>query len=52
MLMDVARAVHKANRDVCDAAEQLGGKRGMGSTVVAMLFGPRSGQLHDRRADS
>jgi serine/threonine protein phosphatase PrpC len=42
----LARAIHKANRDVFDASQQMKNQRGMGSTIVATLFSPRSGQLH------
>ena len=41
----LARAVHKANRDVYEIASTHAGSTGMGSTVVAALFVPRTGQL-------
>ncbi len=41
----LARAVHKANRDVHEIASARAAATGMGSTVVAALFVPRTGQL-------
>ncbi len=42
----LARAVHEANRQVHTAAQQLAADRGMGSTMVVVLFVPATGQLH------
>jgi serine/threonine protein phosphatase PrpC len=42
----LARAVHKANRDVHEAASTTARKEGMGTTVVAALFVSRTGHLH------
>ena len=39
-------AVHRANAAVYAAAQQEASQRGMGSTVVALLFVPDTGQLH------
>lgn len=42
----LARAVHKANRDVHEIATTHPVARSMGSTLVAALFSPTTGQLH------
>lgn len=39
-------AVHKANRDVVEIARTSPKHRGMGTTVVAACFSPRSGLMH------
>ena len=43
---DLARSVHEANSTVHAAAQELAGQRGMGTTIVAALFTPSTGQLH------
>ena len=42
----LSSAVHKANRDVVEIARTSPQHRGMGSTVVASCFSPRSGSMH------
>jgi PPM family protein phosphatase len=42
----LSSAVHKANRDVVEIAHISATHRGMGTTVVAACFSPRSGLLH------
>jgi serine/threonine protein phosphatase PrpC len=42
----LSRAVHKANRDVFDIAARYEKTRGMGTTVVALLFSPLSALAH------
>jgi PPM family protein phosphatase len=42
----LSAAVHKANRDVVEIARTSPKHRGMGTTVVAACFSPRSGLLH------
>lgn len=42
----LARAIHKANRDVREIARTHERHRGMGTTVVAASFSPRSALLH------
>lgn len=42
----ISAAVHKANRDIIEISQTSHQHRGMGTTVVAMLFSPRSGLMH------
>jgi serine/threonine protein phosphatase PrpC len=42
----LSSAVHKANRDVVEIARTSPKHRGMGTTVVASCFSPRSGLMH------
>lgn len=42
----LSSAVHKANRDVLEIARTSPKHRGMGTTVVACCFSPRSGLMH------
>ncbi len=42
----LATAVHRANRAVSDIARAAKSKRGMGTTVVALLFSKRSSLVH------
>lgn len=42
----LSSAVHKANSDVHEIASSCSRTKGMGTTVVAVLFSPRSGLLH------
>jgi PPM family protein phosphatase len=42
----LSSAVHKANRDVLEIARTSPKHRGMGTTVVAACFSPRSGLMH------
>lgn len=42
----LSAAVHKANRDVVEIARTSPQHRGMGTTVVATCFSPRSGLMH------
>ena len=42
----LSAAVHKANRDVVEIARTSAKHRGMGTTVVAAYFSPRSGLMH------
>jgi PPM family protein phosphatase len=42
----LSSAVHKANRDVVEIARISPTHRGMGTTVVAACFSPRSGLMH------
>jgi len=42
----LSRAVHKANRDVVEISRTSPAHRGMGTTVVAACFSPRSGLVH------
>jgi PPM family protein phosphatase len=42
----LSSAVHKANRDVVEIAKTSPKHRGMGTTVVATCFSPRSGLMH------
>jgi protein phosphatase len=42
----LSAAVHKANRDVVQIARTSPKHRGMGTTVVAASFSPRSGLMH------
>jgi PPM family protein phosphatase len=42
----LSSAVHKANRDVVEIARTSPKHRGMGTTVVATCFSPRSGLMH------
>jgi serine/threonine protein phosphatase PrpC len=42
----LSSAVHKANRDVMEIAHSSPRHRGMGTTVVAACFSPRSGLMH------
>jgi protein phosphatase len=42
----LSRAAHKANRDVFDIAARFEKTRGMGTTVVALLFSPVSALAH------
>jgi protein phosphatase len=42
----LSAAVHKANRDVVEIARTSPRHRGMGTTVVAACFSPRSGLMH------
>jgi protein phosphatase len=42
----LSSAVHKANRDVVEIARSSPKHRGMGTTVVACCFSPRSGLMH------
>lgn len=42
----LSAAVHKANRDVMEIAHDSPRHRGMGTTVVAACFSPRSGLMH------
>jgi PPM family protein phosphatase len=42
----LSSAVHKANRDVVEIAHTSPRHRGMGTTVVAACFSPRSGLMH------
>lgn len=42
----LSSAVHKANRDVVEIARTSPKHRGMGTTVVAACFSPRSGLMH------
>ena len=42
----LSAAVHKANRDVVEIARTSPKHRGMGTTVVACCFSPRSGLMH------
>jgi len=42
----LSAAVHKANRDVVEIARTSAKHRGMGTTVVAACFSPRSGLMH------
>jgi PPM family protein phosphatase len=42
----LSAAVHKANRDVVEIAHTSPKHRGMGTTVVAACFSPRSGLMH------
>jgi protein phosphatase len=42
----LSAAVHKANRDVVEIARTSPKHRGMGTTVVAACFSPRSGLMH------
>ncbi len=42
----LSQAVHKANRDVVEIARTSPKHRGMGTTIVATCFSPRSGLMH------
>jgi len=42
----LSSAVHKANRDVAEISRTSHQHRGMGTTVVAIAFSPRSGLMH------
>lgn len=42
----LSSAVHKANRDVVEIARTSTKHRGMGTTIVAASFSPRSGLMH------
>jgi serine/threonine protein phosphatase PrpC len=42
----ISAAVHKANRDVAEISRTSHQHKGMGTTVVAILFTPRSGLMH------
>ncbi len=42
----LSSAVHKANRDVVEIARTSSKHRGMGTTVVACCFSPRTGLMH------
>jgi protein phosphatase len=42
----LSSAVHKANRDVVEIAHTSAEHKGMGTTVVAACFSPRSGLMH------
>lgn len=42
----LSSAVHKANRDVVEIARSSPQHRGMGTTLVACCFSPRSGLMH------
>ena len=42
----LASAVQAANRDVRELARNIQSERGVGTTLVAALFSPRSAQLH------
>ncbi len=42
----LSAAVHKANRDVAEISRTSHQHRGMGTTVVAIAFSPRSGLMH------
>jgi len=42
----LSSAVHKANRDVTEISRTSHQHRGMGTTVVAVVFSPRSGLMH------
>lgn len=42
----LSSAVHKANRDVMEIARTSAKHRGMGTTLVAACFSPRSGLMH------
>jgi serine/threonine protein phosphatase PrpC len=42
----LSSAVHKANRDVVEIARTSAKHRGMGTTLVAACFSPRSGLMH------
>ena len=42
----LSAAVHKANRDVAEISRTSHQHRGMGTTVVAIVFSPRSGLMH------
>jgi len=42
----ISAAVHKANRDVVEISQTSHQHRGMGTTVVAAVFSPRSGLMH------
>lgn len=42
----LSMAVHKANRDIIDVSKSRPEHRGMGTTVVAASFSPRSGMMH------
>jgi PPM family protein phosphatase len=42
----LSAAVHKANRDIVEISQTSHQHRGMGTTVVAIAFSPRSGLMH------
>ena len=42
----ISAAVHKANRDIVEISQTSHQHRGMGTTVVGILFSPRSGLVH------
>ncbi len=42
----LVQAIHKANRDVVEISRTQGRYRGMGTTVVAILFSPKSSLVH------
>lgn len=42
----LSAAVHKANRDIVEVSQTSHQHRGMGTTVVAGAFSPRSGLMH------
>lgn len=42
----LSQAVHKANRDIVEISETSERHRGMGTTIVAASFSPRSGLMH------
>lgn len=42
----LSAAVHKANRDIAEISRTSHQHRGMGTTVVAIAFTPRSGLMH------
>jgi serine/threonine protein phosphatase PrpC len=42
----LAAAIHKANRDILEIARSHRQHRGMGTTVVAASYSPRSGLMH------
>ncbi len=42
----LSSAVHKANRDILDVSKARPEHKGMGTTVVALGFSPRSGMIH------
>ncbi|HVJ14667.1 MAG TPA: protein phosphatase 2C domain-containing protein [Polyangiaceae bacterium] len=42
----LSSAVHKANRDIIDVSKSRPEHKGMGTTVVALSFSPRSGMIH------
>lgn len=42
----LSAAVHKANRDIVEISQTSHQHRGMGTTVVAAAFSPRSGLMH------
>ncbi len=42
----LSAGIHKANRDIVEVSRSSAEHRGMGTTIAALLFAPRTGALH------